>query len=245
MTVNFLNTSALMVGVDAHAYYPAVPPGKEVPAWPHLVGMKFSGPSMFWNLTKKSTSEANAMVQDGWSLVTVPHIPYPAPPGPEELVEYLMLIITSGSEPILAIGSVTGEGTALTVCVYGCVGWNLNCGPFESDMVTGAVICVNSVQTTPTLSDVVGAAIKVLAASILAPLVGYYAGKSFDRLGLGGKIAKPIVKKAFDKMAKPLVEFLARFLTKTIAEKVTPAVKAKVADKADPVAQGVLNAMGI
>ena len=244
MSVNFLNTNAYMIGIDAHTFCPAVPPGAQIPAWPHIVGMKFSGPSIYTSLTTKTKSETHAMVKEGWSLVAVPHIPLPAPPGPKELQEYLILVVTSGSEPVLAIGSVTGEGVSLTVCVSGCVGWNLNCGPFESDMITGAVLCFSTVQTTPTLSDFVGAAIKTVATSIVAPIVGFFVGKSFDGLGLDKRLTKPILKKAVE-LAKPLVEFLARRVTKQLAEKSTPPVKAKVADKTNPIAQGIVNAMGI
>jgi hypothetical protein len=259
MSANFMHKGGLMVGLDLHTYCPIVPPGAEIPIWPHLVGAPFSWPSWFMYFTKKVTSVGHPMIQDGWGLVLLLHIPYPVPlPGPKEAAEYAMMTLTSGSEPVLSIGSVTAEESPLDICVSGCAGWNLNCGPFESDLITGAVLCFSSVQTTPTLSDIVGAAIKVLATSIFAPLVGYFAGKGL------GNAAKPIVRKilkqllrvpykpmrklvakAIKAIPQPLVEFIARFLTKKLADKGTPAVKGKLFGEAHPVAQGIVNAMGI
>jgi hypothetical protein len=220
MTVNFLDKSAFMAGLDLHTYCPAVPPGAEIPAWPYLVGARFSALSTWWKLTEKSTSQSNPMVRDGWSLRLVPHVPVPAPPGPKQALEYLGIVVTSGSEPLLTVASVTGEGSPLAVCLDGCAAWNMNCGPFESDMLTGFVLCFNSVKTTPSLSDVVGAIAKGIAGTIVAPLVGYIVGKKFDGLGIVVKeIEKPLskyFKKAYDKIAKPLVEFLARQIASAV-----------------------------
>jgi len=160
MSSNFLDASGIMAGVDIHFWQLLVPPSPApVPTpTPHIVADSFFGIQRYWRVVWSVTTGMCPTLQSNWCLLIVPHIPIPpGPPHPTEAVSLACTIATSSSSPQLSVHSVTGKGQALYVCVIGCINWNLNCG--LPAWITGWVLNLNSVKTTPSLGDYVSAAV--------------------------------------------------------------------------------------
>lgn len=159
MSSNFLDASGLMAGADIHTWYTIAPSALPAPVpSPHIVADSFYGIQRYWRVVWSVTSDACPMLQSNWCLLVVPHIPIPAgPPHPAEVPNYLTIVATSSSSPQLSVHSVTGKGAALYCCVIFCISRNLNCG--VPAWLTGSVLNLNTVKTTPSLGDYLAAAV--------------------------------------------------------------------------------------
>lgn len=164
MSVNFYNSSGIMVMVDTHAYKPTPP------AWPHLVGAPLSWLSMLYSKRLASvTAQSAMMIQSGLDLYLVPHVfvgmpPSAVPPAPLQLAA---IFAASGSVAYLTVHKVSGCGDQLTCCVSGMIGWNVNCND-PLDLPNGTVFQWNTVQTQPTLGDYIGAVVAYFMDAMLA-----------------------------------------------------------------------------
>jgi hypothetical protein len=170
MSSNFLDLSGGFLGKDMHLYYTVAPPSP-APVMivnVHLVG-QFHTLGRIWREVGNVTTEANTVLQSGWAMLLVPHIPLPIPPHPSEVANLATIIATSSSAPQLSAHTVTGKGTALLVAVIGPVGANVDCG--FSLTPTGVDLNFNSVKTTPTLGDYLAAAVGAVLNSIYASAV--------------------------------------------------------------------------
>jgi len=185
MPSNFLNNSAVMMGVDFQMFFnvgPPPPTGTPIPMFPYFVGLPFYWPpATFWNRTGKVTADTWKMIDVDFSLLLIPHTPMGGVPGPAQAVNILKIVATSGSEASMGIGSVTGEGDPLAACLAGPVGINFNCWEF-GDQPSGVVICVCSVQTTPSGMDWAMAALKWFAVGFLGEFMGKFLGKKLAKL---------------------------------------------------------------
>lgn len=177
MSVAFYDTRGGMLGCDLHEYvaYPAEP----IPSHPHIVGAFFDGPGTDWKRTASVRSEGHPMIQRGHDWLPIAHMPIPLPPpSPLEIPVAAWILVTSSSKARMAVHSVTGQGTPLATCLGRALGLNVNCGrPFA--MPTGFVVNPNSVQTTPTLGDYLGA----LAGYVLDAALGVVMGRLFGKVG--------------------------------------------------------------
>jgi hypothetical protein len=160
MAANFLNNSGEMVGFDVHKYWvsqPAPPFTAPVPAWVYLVAAPFS-----WfaatgeKRTCTVTSDTFPMIQGGFEIKVVPHGPIPGPAGWMEIVELILIHLLASSKARLTAHSVTGQGSPLATCIASDAGLNVNCQELF-DAPSGAVVNVNSVETSPTAGDYLGA----------------------------------------------------------------------------------------
>lgn len=198
MSVNFLNNSAIMVGLDDHIFYASAPPPIFQIPFPHyfyLVGAPFGWvPATFWNRTGKVTADAEKMIDVDFSLLLVPHMPLPPlPPGIHQVPNYAEIFATSGSEASLGIGNVTGEGDPLAACFVASLALNLNCST-EGDHPTGNVFCTCSVQTTPTWLDYALGAFKWFVVGFLGEFLGNLGGPGLGEIfgKVPGKVGKLI-----------------------------------------------------
>jgi hypothetical protein len=173
-----------MVGVDTHGYQPAPP------VWAHMVGISFGSPAALTSkLTPRVKSDGLPMLQQGYDVYLVPHVPVPltvpAPLAPAQLAN---IIAASGTKAQLAVRSVTGQGQKLACAVSGLLGLNVNCND-PLDLPNGCVIQVNTVQTRPTKGDLAAAAMGGAADAILGAL----AGLALDAID-PGELAELIMK---------------------------------------------------
>lgn len=196
MSANFYDNSALMGGVDLHAYIAIGPPpafSTPIPIYPYFVGAPLAWPTATsWKRTATVRSEGWKMLQRGFELYLVPHVPIPGPPpGAGQIPNMARIILFSSSKARMAVHSVTGEGTPLATCLAFFFGKNMNCSdPFA--LPVGNVVCFNSVKTSPTLGDYVGAA---AGAFVDACLGAFFSG--FMK-GLGEKfVTEAIIKMLF------------------------------------------------
>ena len=213
MSSNFLNNSAIMAGIDIHLFYNVGPPpvtGTPIPVFPYFVGLPFYWPpATFWNRTGTITADTWKMIDVDFSLLLVPHTPIGGVPGPAQAVNILTIVLTSGSEASLGIGSVEGEGDPLAACIAGPVGLNLNCWQF-GDHPSGAVLCVCSVKTSPTALDYALGLHKWLAVGLLGEWGGV----------LGKRLAKYIRK-----IPKAVWEFIFKQLVVNTIEQVAELIR--------------------
>ena len=163
MSVCFYDGIGGMTGVDVHTFYvsappPAPPTGVPIPAG-HAVGFWSFGvwPGSVWKLANKVTSDGHPMIQDGYSSYAVPHTPLAFPPGPAEGPKLAQIIVTSSSNAWMSVHSVRAQGGPLATCLGGMAGLNANCWEWGLSLPTGAVLNPNSVITSPTLGDYLGA----------------------------------------------------------------------------------------
>lgn len=168
MSVCFYDNGGEMAGIDAHEYFTIGPLGVPVPVLftPHLVGAPNSHAiARFDKRTPTVTAESRLMIQRGFTIHAVPHLPMTfLPPHPAaELANIAKIIVGSSSKAVMGIASVTGEGASLATCLAACVGANANCGPG-----VGVVVNPSSVVTSPTAADYAGAA----AAWIMSLVLG-------------------------------------------------------------------------
>ncbi|MRG93030.1 hypothetical protein [Polyangium spumosum] len=218
MSVNFYNNSAIMVGIDVHDFYPfpGVVEDQKVP-WPYAVGAPFFWPAAnFWHRTGTITADGWQMIHDEFSLFLVPHVHLFAEMGLLQVPQYAKILGPSGSEPMLAIGSVTGQGNPLAACMFGALGLNFNCWE-KGDQPTGYVLSVTSVKTSPTLADLASGAVKWVSLGFLAPRLGEIVGARLG--GIGGPlesipisiiefITEQIVKKLMEPVAKEVHDWV-------------------------------------
>jgi hypothetical protein len=174
MSVNFYNNRAWMVGVDLHDYYvPGPGPGIPVP-WGYVVfAPMWWPPATFWKRTGTVTADGWKMIQGGFQLRLVPHIPaLPPPPHPlSQAINLALIILLSKSTATMTVHSVTGEGKALATCVYGAFGLNANCGK----QLVGPVIDPSTVRTSPSLGDYASAVAAFALGKVInvpIPIVG-------------------------------------------------------------------------
>lgn len=189
MSCNFYKNSGFMVGIDIHKFYefPNVP----IEIFPHFVAAPLASPSAtYWKRTVLVYADRYAMIQGGFDLYFVSHIPLPLPgafPGSREVPHLVEVILDSGSKAQLQAHSVTGEGNPLAVCVFGPVGLNANCFEYGLSASSGIVTNLGTVKTTPTAGDYAGAIAGMIVDSIL--------GFALDRATSGsGWVAEKAIK---------------------------------------------------
>jgi hypothetical protein len=180
VSVNFYNSVGQMLGVDCHTYwFVGGPPqtaffvGLPMPFAPHVVCIPFFGtwPATFYKDTDTVSSDGWDMLQDGYDWYLIPHIP--AVPMPMSVLGCVILgktIVDSGSKPFMSVHSVTGEGEPLATSVFGWFGLNANCWDGGLSLPTGIVYQPNSVVTTPTLGDYIGAVAGLLGDNLVGVL---------------------------------------------------------------------------
>jgi hypothetical protein len=221
MSVNFFNNACVMAGIDCQMYFllgPPPPTGTPDPMFPYFVGLPFWWPpATFWNRTGKVTADSFQMIDVDFSLLLIPHTPFPAPPGPGQTLNYLSVVGASGSEAMLGIGSVTGEGDPLAACLYGVMGLNLNCWEF-GDQPTGAVLSACSVKTTPSTLDYALAGLKWFAVGFLGDYLGKLLGKKLGRV-----VAK--LAKILEKIPEAVWEVLIKQIVVNLMEQVAVLVR--------------------
>jgi len=188
MSACFYNAEGGMVGVDPHLY---VTTGEVPVAAAHVTAKHFdSEPSTYWKRLQDVRSDGAAMIQRGFDQYLVPHVPIPtAPPGAGELAAYALIIATSSTKAHMSVASVTAHGSPLATCLYGAAGLNANCAMVIA-LPTGVVWNPNSVETSPTIGDYIGAYYNYLFSAILSTLVG----KHIDALGklVAGPLGKVV-----------------------------------------------------
>jgi hypothetical protein len=179
MSVCFYNNAGTMNGLDPHEYFALVPPNLgPTPAFTvYVVSAPFSWFSAtFWKRTGTVRSDRFPMLQGGFDLYQITHIPVPIlPPHLAQVFKNAEIIAESGSKAQMQVHSVTGEGSALATCVDGAVGVNMNCIYFGLSAPIGRVMNPNSVITQPTKGDYWGAIVGGFVDSIL--------GAAIDKLG--------------------------------------------------------------
>jgi hypothetical protein len=200
MSVNFYDQSGVMVGVDFHRYFKVVPIpvvgvlGAPQECFPHFVTVPFLWPSSFTpKLTDRVRSDGWKMVQGGFDLYLVPHVPLAKDWGILEVFQIADVIASSSSKAAMTVHSVTGQGAPLATCLNHFLGSNGNCNDWPTSMScpnTNVVLNFNSVKTTPTLGDYLAYVIGTL----LGAVQGYLMGKLYKLLKLTNKITLAIVK---------------------------------------------------
>ena len=180
MSANFYNGEGQMLGVDCHTAWmiggpplTAVTVGVRVPFAPHIVFLPlFTGwPATYYKETGTVSSNFWKMLQDGYDWYLVPHIPtLPL----SKIVGAAILaktIAESGSKPLMSVHSVTGEGEPLATSIYGWFGLNVDCWDSGLSIPSGVVKQPNSVVTSPTVGDYVGAVVGLLADNLVGMLL--------------------------------------------------------------------------
>ncbi|AKT39708.1 hypothetical protein [Chondromyces crocatus] len=176
MSANFYNNWGMVTGVDVHFFIiPAKPP---ILPWPLVFGAPFEWvPSFHSKRTESITSMDALMIQGGFDLYLVIHVPLGPPPGAIAPVATMAKILAlSGSKAQLAVQSVTGEGGKLACCIVGMLSKNVECND-PIDMLTGNVLQLNTVQTQPTAGDYASA----LASYAVDAALGWGIGKGIER----------------------------------------------------------------
>lgn len=156
MSVNFYDGSGLCVGFDLHTF----PYVTTVPSFAYWL------PCTFYKHTGTVTSDGWKMIQDGCDWYLVPHVPIP-PNNPPALIKLVEIMPSSSSKAFMSVHSVTGEGTPLATALWGPAGLNAHCWDPGLALPTGAVLQLNSVKTSPSLGDYLGAAAGLVADNII------------------------------------------------------------------------------
>jgi hypothetical protein len=184
-----------MVAVDLHKYWNALPPptGALIPVWPHAAVAQFSQMAAKGYLrTGSITAHTQLMIAGGFDVGPVlPHMPYLVPP-PHPVAEppiLALIVATSTSTAQLTVGSVTGEGNALAVCISSSYGLNVNCCD-PRDLPLGNVIVVSSVQTNPTVGDYAAA----FAGWAISMHINFKIGQFLDRFKNLARKAIAVIK---------------------------------------------------
>lgn len=207
MSVNFYDDAGTMAGVDRHVFVklaPGVPTGVPVPWIPHGVGVPFAWPTAtLGKLTPKVLADARKMIQGGFDIYFVPHLPLDPAWGAGEAAQLAVVHATSGSAAAMMVHSVTGEGAPLATCLLGCIGSNANCNdPPWGALVpnTNVVFNLSSVKTSPSIGDYLGFAFKIWVGG----WIGAALGKTLEWLG------RILVKKLAEKLAPKVAELLGK-----------------------------------
>jgi len=175
MSANFLNTSGYCQGCDFHTYFAEGPDFVPVPVFgfPHVVTAVHEGPSKTWLIANTVTTDAKPTLQGGWGMLLVSHVPFPNVPHPvAEPAKLAVVILVSSAAPQLAVEGVTGERKPLLSEIYGFYGLNLDCSEAPWFLGGSVDINVNSVRTSPTLSDFLQAIFGALRAWLTAAIFG-------------------------------------------------------------------------
>jgi hypothetical protein len=197
MIVNFYDGSGLMLGADAHKgademlhlYAVAVP---SFQYWTHIS----------WKRAANVTSHGWFMLLDGCDWYLVPHVPVP----PNDVLAWPtvpMIIADSGSKAFMSVHSVTSKGDALATTFFYCIGYNANCWEFGLSMPTGYVLQLNSVKTSPTLGDYIGAVVGLAVDNIIGAVVEKGVGKALKDKDKPQSVVKHIIRR-FPDLAKAL-----------------------------------------
>ena len=158
-----------------HAPGPAAPP----PITPvtgargHAVGSGHGPNCRIWRVVRSVTTGGCNVLQSGFAMLFVPHVPVLAPP-PHPLYEpplLVMAIPTSTSAPVMSAHSVTNSGQALATAIVRPAGRNLDCG--LQPQPTGIDVNLNSVKTSPTLGDYLGAAVGAWLNGMMNVITGF------------------------------------------------------------------------
>jgi hypothetical protein len=178
MSANFLDKSGTFVGRDVHICFLAggpVPIPK--PGTSHVVASAHMGPSKRWHIAHSVTTDDWAVLQSGWCMLLVPHVPLAAPLHPAaEGAMVALIIAASSSTPVFAVSSVSAEGTSLLTAMVSCAGINLDCTDLGTIGAAGDVN-LNTVKTSPTLGDYVGSIVGALLSMLYSWLPGWALGK--------------------------------------------------------------------
>lgn len=157
----FYNNAGVMAGCDIHRFFAPGPPflfSTPVLPYGYIVAVPF-----FWftvtadKRTPTVTSDSFKMIQGGFDLYFVPHVPWPAPWGLLQLWQIFEVHLMAGSKAQLTAHSVTGEREALATCIINGIGANLNCQEAGLSAPTDVVLNLSTVETSPTAGDYLGA----------------------------------------------------------------------------------------
>lgn len=128
MHANFLNLAGGMAGIDLHVYqYGPVPPLMLVNIH-FTAGLHFIGTP--WRVGWNVHCSHVPVLQYGFFMEPVAHVPVPAPPGPLEPEILMWTNILGTSQPVLCVESVKAQGIPVLVESNGGTGQNANCGIF-------------------------------------------------------------------------------------------------------------------
>lgn len=157
MSANFLDNSGDCAGTDLHTFVTIGPLGAPVPIpfAPHAVGVSHAWASRAWRIAHTVTTTGSPVLQNNWALLLIPHAPMiGAPPHPAEGAMIASIVLGSSIAPQLTAHKVTGEGQPLFTEISGCLGLNVDCSDLP---MVSADLNLNTVMTTPTLGDYIGA----------------------------------------------------------------------------------------
>jgi hypothetical protein len=237
MSVNFCDNSGIMAGIDLHMFYLLTPPnlaGTPTPMIPHVVAAPMLWPpSSWWNRTGTVKSDNWKMIQDGFTLYLVLHVPIvplAAYGGLEPTYLAMAVIGFSTSSPLMSIHSVTGEGSALATCVLGGYGINKNCGQLPVN--PAHLVNLSTVKTTPSIGDYLLAALGVLFDKLADKAGDKILDRLLEKVGLlrdfvirlGLQLLKalaPLLSKGFKALGLPDVPSWITDYPKKAAEWVT------------------------
>ncbi len=201
MSACFYDNGGAMVGIDAHTYITVGPAYATVPVMftPHGVAAPLLHPlATYWKRTGTVLAEGRQMIQRGFKLYLVPHIPLTGlAPHAAEVGQLAKVIAKSSSKSYLGVASVSGEGSSLAVCVSSCVGANGNCGPG-----LGVVLNPSSVITSPTAADYAGAVASWSVGLALGPV--------------WKKIPNPVLRFIAKKVVGSKIDKLVRFAVSSV-----------------------------
>jgi hypothetical protein len=192
MSANFYDNSAIMVGPDPHLFLAGPKPEGVPTPWIYIAAAPF-----FWSATAhKRTGRVKSggwqMIQQNFDLYLIIHRALPGlPPAPTQVANLARIILMSSSKAKMVVHSVSGQGAPLATCLAAAAGLNLNCAE-PASLPVGPVICINSVQTSPTTGDYIGA----VAGAIVDSALGFLVKKALQRSGID-KIGDAIVKHLF------------------------------------------------
>ena len=171
MSANFLDVSGAFAGADLHLYWPGPPPAPPVLNLHAVASLHIFIWNRPWRWVTTVTTGHCAVLQSGWAMILVPHIPIPIPPNPvAEGANLACVILTSSSSPQISAHSVTGKGTALCTALLGPMGLHTDCG--VQFLPTGIDVNLNSVKTSPTLGDYAAAVVGMVLNGMYNQLTG-------------------------------------------------------------------------
>lgn len=231
MSANFLNNKAVVAGTDLHMAKLLSPKlsdlltGAPFDYYPYGVAVIYSWPGGDDSKrTSTVTADGSKMIREGFEISKVPHVPMAGPLHPAgEAIQMAQVIKDSTSKPFLTVMSVKSEGDPLALCMKGAAGFNLDCNAESSMWPTGAVICVCSVQTQPTVKDFV-----------------FRVFDEFIKKWLADKIVElmdQVMKRLKPKVVPEIVWKIPRAIVRWVAKKVVP----KLIDKAEEAAKKALD----